>query len=133
MKKSIINLSAIVLSGITITAAAETSAFTPFLTLQDAEKYCPPTTNLVFTPANPTPNSAGIITGIENGLKFTNESPNPALSPKSMNPSGDIQGVQFRDDDGSFGYISGNAITCLYSYPGFTGVTVMLTMRGMAS
>lgn len=134
MKKIAICLGMFALSTtIAATAMAETSSFTPFLSISDAQKYCPATTNLVFTPNSPVQYSVGTVSGIFNGVKFANQNPNPATSPKAVDSSGNIQGVQFRDSNGTYGYISGNAITCLYSYPAFNNGMVMLTMRGIAS
>lgn len=115
---------------ISLISTSALAAFTPFITISQAEQYCPLVTGLTFTATNPkVPNSAGTISGNFNNIGFKNQMPNPALSPKDMDMNGIIQNVSFREDNNMYGYNSNNVISCFYSYTGFTGINVYLVMR----
>lgn len=116
-----------VLGAISISTLA--SSYTPFNNMYQAAVYCPPVSGLTFTPANPnTTNSQGTISGTKSPASF--KSPGFVMHPKNIEENGKVQNVSFREANGIYGYISGNKITCLYSYPGFTGVNVALILEG---
>jgi len=112
------------------------TTFTPFISIEQAELYCPNVAALTFTQTNPQiHNGAGTISGNYNNVSFANltSGSNQMLHPKEVATNGLIAGAQFRDANGMFGYISGDMITCLYQYTGFTGVDVALVMRGKSN
>jgi hypothetical protein len=113
-------------------AANSAFAFTPFTTIAQAEQYCPALDNLTFKPVNPSnPHSIGTINGEKKNINFKSDS--GAMHPKYLDANNIIQDVQFRNTNGIYGYISGNNTVCLYSYPGFTGVSVALILEGYSN
>lgn len=125
-------LSTFVISGFFAqTALAQDPIY--FTTLEQAQKYCPPLTaknyDLIFKPSSSAPNSAGIIYGTsQNNVRFSSGSTIQPLNWDSLG-SGLIYDAKFRTVDGNYGYISGNQITCYYSYQGFTGVIVNVNLK----
>ncbi len=106
-----------------------------FTTIAEAQKYCPPLSaanyDLYFKPNNPVvPNSAGVISGTsQSGVSFS--SGNTQLQPLNWDiATGIVQDAQFRSVSGNYGYISGNQITCYYSYTSFNNVLVNLILQG---
>ena len=105
-------------------------AITTFTTITQALQYCPTNSQLLFISNNPRlPDSQGNVTGKNASVSFTMIT--SAIHPQSLTSENIIANAQFRNVDGYYGYISGNQITCLYTYPGFTGVSVGLILQGM--
>lgn len=106
-----------------------------FDTLEKAQMYCPANNALRFIAVDPyLPNSKGVITGT-NRINFesyvaANNPPKFVIQPKKMDSSGLILDSQFRNVDGIYGYISGNIVTCLYTYTSIADVQAVLGMRG---
>lgn len=104
-----------------------------FYTLDMALKYCPePTTGLTFKPTNPTvPNSVGMVYGNQASNNF--QSTQQTTHPKTLTPDNVIVDTRFRTvtepGGDAYGYISGNSISCFYSYPTFNDVSYALIMR----
>jgi hypothetical protein len=129
MMKKILSIFSLLCAG-AISPAFAANDFIPFLTIEQAEQYCPAVNSLTFTPNNPTvPNSAGAVTG-NKGIAFENIPAKKATRPWSMDASGLILGVSFRDADGMYGYSSNNVITCLYSYTNVFDWKYNLVLRG---
>jgi len=104
------------------------SDFTKFTTIEQAEQYCPALNGLTFTSNDPSnPKSVGSIEG-NNHVVFVNVSPAP--HPLNMDTNGVITDAQFRKVGEIYGYISGNTVTCLYSYTSIFNTTYNLIMRG---
>jgi hypothetical protein len=66
-----------------------------------------------------------------NGVNFVNVE-TPAQYPQNMSPANIIQGAQFRNAGGVYGYIVNGVISCLYTYPGYLN-TFYLVMRSTSS
>lgn len=131
MKK--ICLTMISLLSLGITSQAVLAASIPdqeFNTIAEAQQYCPPTNGLVFTPFNSNPHIGGVITGSNSsdGLTFKSTQPS-VMAPQSMAPGNLINGVVFNDNPGFYGYVVNNVVTCMYLYPGYTGIQVTLALR----
>ena len=117
----------LILTGLATTVLADTN--TSFTTPDMAAQHCPATNGLIFTADPRMPNNNfGRIDGEKSGIYFTNAQP-IYFPPRSLtNP---IQGVNFRKSgDNTYGNITDNIISCFYSYPGFTGQSIPLTMAG---
>lgn len=126
MKKLLIT--AIISASVLSSAFAATNTFMPITTLDEANRYCPSTGALSFSPNNPSiPNSAGTVIGT-NQINFASIPERKAIFPKNMQGNL-IIGVEFREANGMYGYISNDVVTCLYSYTGFTGNQFALTIR----
>src|SRR5580704_6711437 len=108
-----------------ILLAAKANEFIPLTTIGLTQQYCPMESRLIFNPNNLTPNSAGTITG-HNQVAFESIPTKTAIHPKNIDMNNLITGVQFRNADGLYGYISNDVVTCLYSYKGFTNTQVAL-------
>lgn len=100
--------------------------FTPFTTIDQARVYCPAENTLSFKANNSGSNSAGIITGTNQ--KVFSSFPGKVTRPKNLNQN-IITDAQFRNDSGNYGYISGPAITCFYSYTTFNNARYSLVLR----
>lgn len=99
-------------------------------TLAQAEANCPSINNLLFTQLNPIiSNGAGNITGTMNGVNFFTN--NPVVHPQNLTPNNMVVNAQFRYSAAisGYGYISGNNIVCLYSYPTFTGASYQFILQ----
>lgn len=106
---------------------------TDFTTIAQAQQHCPATNLLMFTPLSTSiPHSKGTISGFHNGVDFKNTSDTSEymMHPKYLGSDHAVGDVSFRQVGDFYGYMSSNGVvTCLYSYPGFTGVHVPLVMR----
>jgi hypothetical protein len=89
-----------------------------FDTIQEAEKYCPATNNLVFHfIKGPMFNPLGIISGEHKGIPFTATRKTYVPDTLYGNSIGKIDFIQV---NGSFGSLVNNKITCHYVYPART-------------
>lgn len=105
-----------------------------FTTISEAEEYCPNVAAISYQKLYPnTPNGAVSIeawgTNGSQTVRFA------SYYKTNLHPAGpdDDEGllpdVTFRKVGDYYGYISNGYVTCLYSYPGFTGLNVALIMR----
>lgn len=111
-------------------SALAANEFVPFTTPEQAQLYCPATTELTFTSIIPSnPKSVGTISG-NHGVVFESIPAKTAIHPKNLNTSGFISDAQFRSAEGMYGYISNNVTTCLYSYTTVFDTQYALVLRG---
>jgi hypothetical protein len=111
-----------------------------FTTTQLAAQYCPAFNALQYVQLAPVNNGKGQIQGTHNQVLFLNQYKSASIGPYVLMPrfqgdNHDINSVSWRNVEGSYGRLTDVGdyaqITCLYSYPGFTGVSVTLVMAGV--
>lgn len=123
-------LSIALISILSITTAFAANDFIPFKTVEQAQQYCPATNALTFIPNIPTlETSGGAIIG-KNRIAFESFPSKSAMRPKNMDPNHVILDAHFRSAEGMYGYISNEAVTCLYSYTSRIDTTYLLALRG---
>ncbi len=131
MKKPLLLITAIVAGLISMPSFAANKMI--FTTIDQAQQYCPAPSSLLFTQKKPKEhNGNGLVTGSINGIQFTSmvEGEKAYVThPQCTGLSCTIADAQFRNDK-VYGHISGNFITCFYSYNRYNVGQYHLTMQG---
>ncbi|MDF1760769.1 MAG: hypothetical protein P1U40_09555 [Coxiellaceae bacterium] len=129
MRNTLVILMSAAISLTTITAFANSPIR---MNLEQAMQNCPALDQLTYTPASSVITKKGRITGNKNAKAFTNLAAvgTPYVArPKTVYANNTVANANYRQVAGNYGFISNGAVTCLYSYPAFTGMNYNLGLR----
>src|SRR3990167_8407905 len=130
MKKIIIAVACVATTIIGSTAYADVN----FTTIALAAQYCPALNAMKYIQLFPGDNGKGQIFGINGSVYFLNQDKagttdgHFVMQPKVQDSTHGVQNAQWRNVGGSYGRLTNvedyATINCLYSYTGWTGISV---------